>query len=95
MRQVDNKVKVYAAGDLTRKKKRQLLVILGSPIMQAIRVEDLRIQICQILQPRWSILYGPGNHMPIGGYKITKTTIEGVETDARPMFRPSIPMLNH
>ena len=78
-----NKVKVYAVGDLTRKRKRQLLDILGSPIMQTTRVDDLRVPICQILQPRWSILYGPGNHMPIGGYKITKTTIEGVEADAK------------
>ena len=83
LRQVHKKVKVYAAGDLTRKKKRQLLDILGSPIMQTTRADDLRVQICQILQPRWPILYGPRNHMPIGGYKITKTTIQGVETDAK------------
>ena len=50
--------------------------------MQTTGVDDLREQICQILQPRWSILYGPRNHMPIGGYKITKATIEGVEADA-------------
>ena len=61
---------------------RTLLDIPGSPIMQTTRADDLRVQICQILQPRWSILYGPGNHMPIEGYKITKTTIEVVETDA-------------
>ena len=83
LRQVYNKVKVYAVGDLTRKRKRQLLDILESPIMQTTRVDDLRVRICQILQPRWSILYGPGHHMPIGGYKITKTTIEGVEADAK------------
>ena len=76
-----NKVKVNAAGDLTKKKKRQLLGMLGSPIMQTARADDLRVQICQILQPRWSILYGLGNHMLIGG--VTKTTMEGVETDAR------------
>ena len=83
LRQMHNKVKVYAAGDFTRKKRRQLLDILGSPIMQTTRADDLRVQICQRLQPRWSMLYGPGNHMPIGGYKLTKTTIEGVEMDAR------------
>ena len=82
LRQMHNKVQVYVAGDLTRKKRRQLLDILGSPIMQTTRADDLRVQICQRLQ-RWSMLYGPGNHMPIGGYKITKTTIEGVEMDAR------------
>ena len=43
LRQVHNKVKVYAAGDLTRKKKRQLLDILGSPIRQTTRVDDLRV----------------------------------------------------
>ena len=77
-----NKVKVYAGGDVTRKRKRQLLDILGSPIMQTTGLDDLREQICQILQPRWSILYGPGRQMPIGGYKITKATIERVEADA-------------
>ena len=81
--QVHNEVKVYAAGDMTRKKKRQLLYIPGSPIMQTTRADDLRVQICQMLQPRWSILYGPRNHMQIGGYQITKTTIERAETDAR------------
>ena len=80
---VHNNILLLAAGYLTRKKKRQLLDILGSPIIQTTRADDLRVQICQILQPRWSILYGPRNHMPIGGYKITKTTIEGVETNAR------------
>ena len=50
-RQVHSKVKVYAAGDLTRKKKR-LLDILGSPMMQTARVDDLRVEICQILQSR-------------------------------------------
>ena len=83
LRQVYNKVKVYTVGDVTRKRKRQLLDILGSSIMQTTGVDDLREQICQILQPRWSILYGLGNHMPIGGYKITKATIEGVEADAK------------
>ena len=83
LRQVYNKVKGYAVGDVTRKRKRQLLDILRSSIMQTTGVDDLRKQICQILQPRWSILYGPGNHMPIGGYKITKATIEGVEADAK------------
>ena len=33
LRQVYNKVKVYAVEDVTRKRKRQLLDILGSPIM--------------------------------------------------------------
>ena len=82
LRQVYSKVKVYAVGDLTRKRKRQLLDIPGSPIMQTTRVDDLRVQICQTLQPWWSILYGHGNHVPIGGYEITKTTIEGVEAGA-------------
>ena len=81
--------KVYAVGDWTRKNKRRPLDILGSPMMQTTRVDDLRVHRCQILQPRWSILYGPGNHMPIGGYKITKTTIEGVETDARTVLAMS------
>ena len=34
LRRVYNKVKVYVVGDVTRKRKRQLLDILGSPIMQ-------------------------------------------------------------
>ena len=48
LRQVYNKVKVYAAGDITRKRKRQLLDILGSPILQTTGVDVLREQICQI-----------------------------------------------
>ena len=36
LRQVYNKVKVYAVGDVTRKRKRQLLDILGSPIIAAV-----------------------------------------------------------